>query len=118
LLDRITPLQIAVHAATRRRQRRDRSPPLAATTAAATRSFARAPSRKSAVTSGFVGASAGTGAGGAMDANVGVGSVIGASAGARGTSAGLDGVAATGAHTPVLLLEVLAQLVLWLAVGA
>jgi hypothetical protein len=53
-----------------------------------------------------------------MDANVGVGSVIGASAGASGTSAGLDGFAATGAHTPVLLLEVLARLVLWLAVGA
>jgi hypothetical protein len=101
LLDRITPLQIAMHAATHRRrghhrrQRRD-----------------RAPSRTRNVSVG-AGRALGercrerlrrhercTGAGGAIDANVGVGGIIGASAGASGTSAGLDGVAATGAHTP------------------
>ena len=42
----------------------------------------------------------------------------GASAGASGTSADLEGVAATGAHTPVLVVLLLEVLVLWRAVGA
>ena len=89
MLDRFTLSQITVHAANR--------PPAAAATTAASHVIVgatrvRAPAR--AASSAPRALARGRGA---------AGGVIDASAGTSGTSADLEGVAATGAHTPVLV---------------